>query len=102
MRMLEGDGSSDLELMQIRNAGAHLLQIHFDEIVLDATDFCRGEDFLPVQGALSYGHNFLGFRRLALHMHGNEAAWILGEIFRGVVTLANGRYLKLEFDEFRI
>ena len=38
--MLEGDGSSDLELMQIRNAGAHLLQIHFDEIVVDAADFC--------------------------------------------------------------
>jgi hypothetical protein len=101
IRILEGDGSSDLELMQIRNAGAHLLQIHFDEIVPDAADFCRGEDFLPVQRALSYRHNFLGFRRPALHMHGNEAAGILNEIFRGVVTLANGRHLELEFHEFR-
>src|SRR5215471_1131953 len=102
MSILEGAGSRDLELMQIRNAGAHLLQLHFDEIVLDAADFCRGEDFLPVQRALSYRHNFLGFRGPALHMHGNEATGILGKIFRGVVTLSNGRYLELEFDEVRI
>src|SRR6516164_3741373 len=100
--VLEGDGLSDLELLQERNAGAHLLQIHFDEIILDAADFCRAEDFLPIQRALPHCYNFLGFRRPALHMHGNEAAGILGEIFRGVVTLANGRYLELEFDEFRI
>ena len=92
--VLEGDGLSDLELLQERNAGAHLLQIHFYEIVLDAADFCRREDLLPVQRALSYRHNFLGFRRPALHMHGNEAAKILGEIFRGVVTPANDRYLE--------
>ena len=100
--VLEGDGLSDLELLQERNAGAHLLQIHFDEIILDAADFCRAEDFLPIQRALPHCYNFLGFRRPALHMHGNEAAGILGEIFRGVVTLADGRYLELEFDQFWI
>ena len=52
---------SNLEAAQIRNALPHQLQIHFHEVVLDSTRFCRGKDFFPVERALPYGHDLLVF-----------------------------------------
>ena len=94
--------ASDFQLAKKRNAGCHHIQIHLDKIILDATDFRCGKDFLPIQTVLSDRHDFLGFRGPALHVHGNEASRIFREIFRCVVAVADRRDLKLELHQFRI
>src|ERR1700674_1979980 len=55
-------GSSDLHIVKVGNARFHHVQVHFDEVILDAAGFRRGKDFLPVQSVLSHRHHFLGFR----------------------------------------
>src|SRR5882757_9043423 len=92
-------GSSDLQGVKVGDAGFHQVQVHLDEVVLYATGFRGGEDFLPIQGVLPDSHDFFGLRGPALDVHGKEAARIFGEIFGGVVALADGGNLELEFDE---
>src|SRR5437660_721270 len=94
--------ASDLQIAQVRNAGFHHVEVHFYEVVLDAGGFCRREDFLPIQGVLTDRHDLFSLRGPALYMHGDEAPWILGEIFGGIVAAADCRDLKLKFDQFRI
>src|ERR1035438_4960895 len=64
--------------------------------------FSGGKYFLPVQGALPHGNDFLSLRRPALHVHGNEAAGILREILGGIVAPADGGNLELELHQFGI
>src|SRR6476660_3095183 len=95
-------GVSDLQSVEVGNAGFHHFQVHFDEVILYAPSFRRGKDFLPIQGILSHRHHFLGFRRPTLSMHGKEAAGIFCEILRGVVAAADCGNLELELDQLRI
>src|SRR5215467_7058353 len=92
----------DLQIVKIGNAGFHHFQVHFDEIILDPAGLSRSKNLLPIETVLSHRHDFLGFRRPALYMHGKEAARILGEILCGLVAAADRRDLKLELDQSRI
>src|SRR5262245_11068399 len=93
---------SDLQGAQVRDAGAHEVEIHFDEIVFDAGGFRGGEDLFPVERVLANGSVFFGLQVPALNMHGEEAAGILGEVFSDVEALRDGGNLKLELDEFGV
>src|SRR5262249_43572466 len=42
----------DLQRADVRNAGAHKVEVHFDEVVLDAAGLGSGEDFFPVERIL--------------------------------------------------
>src|SRR5260370_15116879 len=95
-------GSSDLEGLEVGDAGFHHFEVHFDEVVLYPASFRRGKDFLPIESVLADRHDFFGLRGPALDVHGKEAARILGEIVRGVVALADGGNLELELDELGI
>ena len=61
-RKSDQPGSSDLQIVKVGNARFHHVQVHFDEVILDAAGFRRGKDLLPVQSVLSHRHHFLGFR----------------------------------------
>src|SRR6516165_2305281 len=93
---------SDLETAEIRNAGFHHVQVHFDVIISDAADFRSGENPLPIESSLPHRNNLLGLCGPALDVHGDEPAWIFHEIVGGVVALADGGNLKLELDELRV
>ena len=87
---------------QIRYARLHHFQLHFNEVILHTTSLGCCEDFFPVESVLSNGHDFSSFGRPALDVHRHEAAWILGEVVSGVLTLADGRNLKLKLDQLWI
>jgi hypothetical protein len=89
-------------MAKIGNAGLHHVQIHFDEAILDAARLRSGEDPFPIEGALPHRCYFPGFRRPALHVHGNESTRVFGKAVGSVVALADRRDLKLELDELRI
>jgi hypothetical protein len=94
--------SLDLQIVEIRNAGFHHWQIHFDEVILDAAGSRGSKDFLPIQSVLPHGHDLLGLRGPALHMHGNEAARVLREILGGIVAPADSGDLELKLNQLRI
>src|SRR5215813_4484099 len=79
----------DLQRADVRNAGAHKVEVHFDEVVLDAAGLGSGEDFFPVERILTNRGVGLLIEVPALDVQGDEAAGIFGEIFGGVVTFAN-------------
>src|SRR6266436_1248095 len=62
---------SHLQLAQVRHARPHLFQVHLHEVVFHATSFSGGENFLPVQRALTYSDNLSRVRIPALHVHGD-------------------------------
>src|ERR1700758_4140346 len=94
--------ASDLQVAQIGNAGFHHFQLHFDEVIPDAAGFCGGEDLLPIQAVLAYRRDFFRLRGPALHVHGDESAWVLGEIFGRVVAAADGGNLELELHQLGV
>ena len=93
---------SHLEMAQVRYAGFHHGEVHFDEIVFYAAGFCGGEDFFPVERAFPNRHDFFRVSVPALDMHRDEAARIFVEIFGGIEAFADGGDLELEFDELGI
>jgi hypothetical protein len=94
--------ASNLEIAKVEDAGFHHVEIHFDEVILDAARLCRSEDFLPVESALSHWHDFLGSGGPTLDVHGEKAAGVFHEILSGVEPFADGRNLELEIDELGI
>src|SRR5271157_3753925 len=74
-------GLSDLESAKVGNAVLHQVQVHFDEVILDSTRLRRRKDLLPVQGVLAHRHDLPGTRSPALHMHRDETAGVLHEVF---------------------
>src|SRR5437879_6243187 len=93
---------SHLQVVQIRNAFLHHVQFHLDEVILNAASPGCRENLLPVQGIFSNRDDLLLRCRPSLHVHRNEAARILIEIFGGVEALANGGDLELKLYEFGI
>ena len=49
------------KIAKVGNAGFHHVELHFDEVILDAASFCRGKNLLPIQGILPHWHDFPGF-----------------------------------------
>src|SRR5271170_6765289 len=95
-----GRGISNLEIAQVGDAGFHEVEVHFDEVVFYAAGFCGGEDFFPVESALSYRNDFFSCGGPALNVHGEKAAGIFHEILGGVEAFADRGNLELEIDEF--
>ena len=102
LRKRDQTGLSDIQFAKVGNAGFHHFQIHFHEVILYAPRFCRGKNLLPIQTVFSYRHNLFRFGRPALHVHGNEAARILGELLRSIIAAADRGDLELELNQFRI
>ena len=84
---------SDLQTAQIRNAGFHHVQVHFDVIISDAADFRSGENPLPIESSLPHRNNLLGLCGPALDVHGDEPAWIFHEIAFFVKENSRDTYL---------
>jgi hypothetical protein len=78
---------SHLQLAQVGHARPHLFQVHLHEVVFHATSFSGGENFLPVQRALTYSDNLSRVRIPALHVHGDEPA----RIFPGGANISFGQ-----------
>src|SRR5690242_3763472 len=97
-----GKRGSDLQTAEIRHAGLHHVEAHFDVVVVDAAGFRGGEDLFPVQRILADGRDLLSLRGPALRMHRNETPGIFLEIVGSHVAAADGGNLKLEFDELGI
>src|SRR6185437_2630073 len=89
---------SDLQMLQIGNAGLHERQSHFDEVIADAAGFGSGEDAFPVESSLPYGDYRFCLRVPALDVHGDEAAGVLHEVIGGIETIGDGGDLELKFD----
>ena len=47
---------SHLQVVQVGNAVLHHVELHLDEVVLDAARLGSGENLLPVEGVLPYWH----------------------------------------------
>src|SRR5256885_8287255 len=65
---------SHLQLAHVGHARPHRFQVHLHEVVFHAASFSGGENFLPVQRALTYSDNLSRVRIPALHVHGDEPA----------------------------
>src|ERR1700691_3303577 len=90
-----------LQALQVRNALRHQCRIllQFDEVVLDVSLPCRGEDLLPVDDALTEWHLFrfaVGGHPPALTVHGDIAARIAGEVIHRIEPVLHGGDLKLQ------
>src|SRR5438045_9562845 len=93
---------SHLQLAQVRDACPHLFKVHLHEVVLHTASLSGGENFLPVQRALSHSDNLSRVRIPALQVHGDEAARILHEVLYGVVSVGGGLYRELELHHLGI
>src|ERR1700749_2883506 len=89
-------------MRKVGNAGLHQRQIHLDEVVLDATRLRRRKYSVPIQSALAYRHYVASLCGPTLNMHGDKAAGVFVEVLGGIIAVADGGNLKLEFDELRI
>src|ERR1035441_2375975 len=91
-----------LQLEKVRQAGLHHRKVHLNKVVLDAADFCRGEDSFPIEAILANRHYFVRRCRPPLNVHGYKPSWILGEVVCSIVAITDRRHLKLKLNEFWI
>src|SRR5579862_5708288 len=87
-----------LQLAQIRHAGPHQGQVHLHEVVLNTARPSCIEDLLPVQRALPDRNDLARLCRPSLDVHRDKSPRVTGEILRGIVAVADGRYLELKLD----
>src|SRR6266496_3710191 len=75
-----------LQIVKIWVARLHRGHVHFDEVILDPAFLRSGEEFLPIDRALSDRHLFLDSRRPVLEMQRTKPARILRQIRGGLKT----------------
>src|SRR5580693_2767561 len=90
--------------LQIRHAGLHRIQIHFDEKVLDAALFRRSKNRFPIERVIrSANGDLLLVRRVpALAVQRDKASGIFVEIGDRIKSEHDLRNLVLEFHEVGI